>query len=299
MSLRSHVLTLFAMIALFAAAGCDRSGGPALSSETDEPYYRQGQQLKNQGRYQEALSAYLKLIARRGESAPEAHLEAGLIYLQQIKDPIAAIYYFRKYLELQPNSPRAAYVRGVMEAAKREFAKTLPAQPFESQTERIDLQDQIERLRRENELLKAEVQSARNTAGATPMVRSRSSLDADDSATTTDAPVRSSPSVRLPPPEESPITPVQEVAITPVQRVAPPPATTTQAAPPTRPGLSRPTSPAGSGRTHTVQKGDTLYNLAQRYYNNRSRFRDIRDANRDVLPSDSTPLRIGMQLKIP
>ncbi len=37
--------------------------------------------------------------------------------------------------------------------------------------------------------------------------------------------------------------------------------------------------------------------LAQRYYGNRSRWRDIYAANRNVLPSESA-LRIGMELKI-
>ena len=55
---------------------------------------------------------------------------------------------------------------------------------------------------------------------------------------------------------------------------------------------------AAAARTHTVIKGDTLFSLAQRYYGNRSRWRDIYAANRDVLPSENA-LRIGMELKIP
>jgi len=80
---------------------------PSLGMETNEPYYRQGDQLKRQGRYQEALAAYLKVIEKRNEDAPESQLEAGLIYQQYLKDPIYAIYHFRKYLELEPNSRQA------------------------------------------------------------------------------------------------------------------------------------------------------------------------------------------------
>ena len=47
-----------------------------------------------------------------------------------------------------------------------------------------------------------------------------------------------------------------------------------------------------------VVKGDTLFSLAQKYYANRSKWRDIYAANRDVLPSENA-LRPGMQLKIP
>ena len=62
---------------------------------------------------------------------------------------------------------------------------------------------------------------------------------------------------------------------------------------------SAPTKPvAGAGRRHTVAKGDTLFSLAQKYYGNRSKWRDIYEANRDVLPSQNA-LRLGMELKIP
>jgi nucleoid-associated protein YgaU len=67
----------------------------------------------------------------------------------------------------------------------------------------------------------------------------------------------------------------------------------TNAVPPTRPGAAQ------NVRRHTIVKGDTLFSLAQRYYGNRSKWRDILAANRDVLPSAEAPLRIGMELKIP
>jgi nucleoid-associated protein YgaU len=47
-----------------------------------------------------------------------------------------------------------------------------------------------------------------------------------------------------------------------------------------------------------VSKGDTLFSLAQKYYGDRARWRDIYAANRDVLTSENA-LRLGMELKIP
>ncbi|MDR1280881.1 MAG: LysM peptidoglycan-binding domain-containing protein, partial [Opitutaceae bacterium] len=52
-------------------------------------------------------------------------------------------------------------------------------------------------------------------------------------------------------------------------------------------------------RSHVVVRGDTLSSLSQRYYNNRARVRDILAANRDQLANENTPLRIGMELRIP
>jgi nucleoid-associated protein YgaU len=117
---------------------------------------------------------------------------------------------------------------------------------------------------------------------------------------------------------ESPVTLASEPAPTavdngPVIQAAPiqPAPTATPApalrVPPTKPSaaqsLSRPTAPptkptAAGGRRHVVTKGDTLFSLAQRYYGNRSRWRDIYNANRDQLPSENA-LRMGMELRIP
>jgi nucleoid-associated protein YgaU len=57
--------------------------------------------------------------------------------------------------------------------------------------------------------------------------------------------------------------------------------------------------PAAAGRHHTVVRGDTLFSLAQKFYGNRSRWRDIYAANRGILASENSPLKIGMDLKIP
>jgi nucleoid-associated protein YgaU len=51
-------------------------------------------------------------------------------------------------------------------------------------------------------------------------------------------------------------------------------------------------------RTHVVRDGDTLGDLAQRYYGDAGRYRDILEANRDVLNSADL-LPIGVQLRIP
>lgn len=293
---RLNIPALLALVALLLAAGCDRGDSLTLSSEIDEPFYRQGQQLSKQGRNQEALNAYLKVIAKRDETAPESHLEVGLILLRHVKDPIAAIYHFRKYLELQPNSRQAVYVRGLIDTSKREFARTLPATPLESQADQLEKQDQIDRLLRENDQLKAELAALRAGVPAPP-IRSRATLDNTEPVGTSLISVPATQPEAVP--EESPITyapvPATPVEEAPVQ-AAPAPTSTPTRPVPTRPTATR--SSPGSGRSHTVTKGDTLFSLAQKYYGNRSKWRDIYAANRDVLPNE-TALKPGMQLKIP
>ena len=51
-------------------------------------------------------------------------------------------------------------------------------------------------------------------------------------------------------------------------------------------------------RTHVVQKGDTLSAIAERTYGKASRWRDIYDANRDVL-DDPDRIRPGQVLQLP
>ena len=77
-----------------------------------------------------------------------------------------------------------------------------------------------------------------------------------------------------------PIAPSNSVARTPA------PVVTNAVAEPSRP------------RMHVVQKGDTLYSLALRYYGNRAGWDRIYQANRAALPNKDQ-LRIGQTLVIP
>jgi nucleoid-associated protein YgaU len=250
----------------------------------DDSSYREGQQMEHEGRWDEALAAYLKVIDRRGDAAPESNLDVGLIYLNHIKDPIYAIYYFRRYLELEPNSKQATYVRGLIEAAKREFARALPGQPLESQTEHLGVEEQVERLQRENDDLRAENAALR--AGGTVPATHTSTID-----------IGSIPSPESLAEEPAPASASSPISLAPVE-----PGDASAAAVPDTPQEQAPAAaqaPAAGARHHTVARGDTLFSLAQRYYGNRSKWRDIYAANRGALPSENSPLKIGMDLKIP
>jgi hypothetical protein len=275
-----YISSLLLLGALFWIAGCERNPGGAVGAEADDAHYRRGQQMMRQGRNQEALVSYLKAIETRGDAAPDSHLEAGLLYMQHAKDPIAAIYHLRKYVELRPTARQAELVRGQIDAAKREFARTLPGNPMESKTQRLDMLDQVERLQREVEQLKAELSVTR---GGSPAPINRLWI----------------PTEATPAPPPVPIL-VQEAAVeeSPI----------TMAPLSTRPAIVELTSSAQASTTpvpapaatrrHTVARGDTLFSLAQQYYGNRAKWRDLYEANREQLP-DANALRLGMELAIP
>jgi len=264
-------LILLVLLAGAVFTGCEPRESMPFTSEVDEPHYRRGSQLLKAGRTQEALAAFLKVIEKRGSNAPESHLEVGLLYLQNIKDPIAAIYHFRKFMELRPNSPQADLVRQRIETATKEFARTLPAQPLEGQLQRLDLMELVEKLQAENFQLKEEISRLRGLpASSRPLV---------GNGETPSGTVAIEPDV---------------LPATPVTPVGPPRSATSTQPQVTQPPAARP----GSVRIHVVRQGDTLYRLSTQYYGSGNRWREIFAANRDVMTSE-TDLKIGTQLKIP
>lgn len=276
-------------MAALALVGCGDDPRRAYAAEIDEPAYRQGVALLKSGRRQEALAAFLNVIERRSD-APESHLEAGLLYLHHINDPLAAIYHFKKYLALRPNSQQSAVVRQRIDFAIREFAKTLPAQPLPTQFERIDLLAKVDRLTRENEDLKqqlADLKAGRidlpATATANVSVPSERAAGQFDIAGGNIPTVRTRPTTTRPAPAVTSEGPRNSPAVTPGAQAKSGP---TNAAPSRGP------------RSHVVQQGDTLYKLAQQYYGDRARWRDIFAANRNVMQTE-TDLKIGMTLRIP
>ena len=282
MTVRRQFATVLALGALLLGAGCGKPEGAPVVPETEDALYLNGKQLVRQGRNPEALSTFLKAIEKRGvQESAESHLEAGLIYLEHIKDFPEAIHHFRKFLELQPNSKDAGRVRSLVDTAKRAFARTLPARPDENQSVRLELREETERLRRENEELRAEIATLRGGAAATVLRSSRGPLAIEQPKARVTPPAGGEGVITLaPPPANSPA-----LEVTPVQPAPTTPPRSTKA-------------PATTVRRHTVVKGDTLYSLAQHYYGDRAKWRQIFDANRDVMPSQNS-LSLGMELKIP
>lgn len=181
---------------------CGDRNGLEITSEVDEPHYRRGVQMLRSGQNQVALEAFLKVIDKRNGDAPESHLEVGQIYLNHIHDPIAAIYHFRKYLELRPNSPQAPMVRDLIDTSKKQFARQLPGQPLDDYYERTDLLDLVERLKRENERMKIELAAVQ--AEPLPVEESVRQVSPDTVRTTT------GPSTATP--RQTPTAPVSATA---------------------------------------------------------------------------------------
>ena len=300
MRLRLFSTGLLASAALFFAAGCDRGDTLPFTAEVDEPEYRHGKEMLKQGRNQEALSDFQKVIEKRGLlNAPEAHLELGLLYQQHIRDPIQAIYHFRKYRELKPSTQQAELVRLRIDAAMREFASTLPGKPLDSPLAPSDYPEVLQQLKRENDQLRSALANARASVGLSP----RPPVDAEGrivGIAPEETPAQPSP-ISAPTNEPSPVilapedTPATEPIVAPPLRPQQPIAQTPPAPTPT----ARPATQAG-GRRHVVKPKENLYSIARQYYGTGSNAKvdEIFRANRDRMKTP-TDLKIGMELRIP
>jgi hypothetical protein len=302
-----RLLSLLAVVLLLT--GCSRDAAMTGPEQGDADFLR-AQDLKQRGLKTEALAAYLKVIARRGELAPESYLDAGLIYFQDIKDPFKGWYYMQQYLALQPNSPRREEVRQQVMAAEREALLQRLAQSQFGGGELVQLQEQVDQLTRENLRLEAELKRLRE-APDTTLTRSEFLLTPPAGAATPIAigpeaggPAASGP-INVNPPGAS-----SSPAITFSLPGAAPSAEATRGAAaasrgsPAQKGAApaaKSAAPAAAARTYAVKAGDTLSAIARSHYNSdasAARLNALRQANRDVLRNGDN-LSPGMTLRIP
>lgn len=256
---RVFLSAMAALMLLGAMAGCGPSAN--VTKETDERAYRRGKSLLREGRKEEALQAFLSVVSSRAD-AYESHLESGLIYLNQIKDPLAAIYHFRSYLAMNPDGEHAEFVRELIQTAQKDFAKTLPGNPFGETIERVNLMETVKALQTENTALKERVIQLQENLqeSESEILRYRTAI------------ARSQAEQSAAPGEVVPI-------------VIQPPAQTAG---------SDPDGPS----TYEVQTGDTLSRISSKVYGESGRWMDIFQANRDQLPSPNA-LKPGQVLRIP
>ena len=232
---------------------------PALREE-DEAAFLEGRRLVRQGLEEEALIEFLKVIDQRAES-PESHLEAGRIYLETLKQPIFAIYHFTKYLEFRPDSREAPTVRDLINTATKDFARSLPGRPFEELSGNDDILRALEQAREENlRLRRALAASERQVEDLNETIASLR----------------------------------EQIASLAVPGSTPPAITNNPQ--PRPPGVNQ--APANPPRTFTVRPGDSLSSISRAVYGTSARWRDIFEANRNILrnPND---LRVGQVLQVP
>ncbi len=254
-------------VVLSLSTACDRSAPVSDAAAEQEVNYLRAKKLYEQQDFPAAAEFYKKTLSVNSDFA-KAHLELGLLSDDKLGDPVAAIYHYRRYLELRPDSEKRKLVEDFIERAKVSLAAKLPQSPVVDPGELTRLQSEKAALLQENAMLRSHVAELEKavtvaaTGGEPPTVVVAS----------TPAPA----SVVMPS-----STPAIVMAAAPVTAFAEPSTGETLRA-----------------RAHIVQRGDTLQSLALRYYGTRSAWEKIYQANRSGLPSKNQ-LKVGQQLVIP
>ena len=260
-------MVVAAVVSLYvlSAGGCD-FGQAEVVKETAEPHFLRGQEELRRGNLSEAMSAFLKVSEKRRD-APESHFELGRIYLEHMDDPNTAIYHFKKYLELKPNSPSSPMVRQMIETAQKKFAASLPESPYEITSRNIELEELLQKLQKENLELKQKLASANATID-----RLEATQKINVSRPTT------------------PTVPVRNVSATAQDQQQPSQAASTQ--------TQQPSVRKDIPSTYVVQAGDTLSSISRKFYGTPNKWREIFAANRNRLATAGS-VKPGQTLKLP
>jgi len=203
----------------------------------------------------------LQRALRKDPDLARAHLNLALIYDENLKDYLMAVYHYRQYLTLRPDSGKRPLIEQAIESAAMSYAVSLPMNP--------SMQRQADELRQENAMLRERLQQvaallhqARASSGGAPLSPVVSAVP---------APLR---------PDVSAVTDTR--------------APNSVAAPePTPQPLSVPIP-----REYTVVAGDTLSRISQKVYGTPSRWEDIFNANKAALPRPDR-VKVGQKLIVP
>jgi tetratricopeptide (TPR) repeat protein len=255
---------------LMLLAACEHAG-PASDAEAEqEPNYQRARRLCDQQDFPAAAEFYKKALLINPEFA-NAHLELGLLYENKLTDPISAIYHYRRFLELRPDSDKKQVVEDFIERAKLSLAAKAPQSPIVDPSELTQLENEKTALLQENAALRTRVAELEKSGNAT------------QSVVTAPASVAVASAAPLVPAAATSPAGGPEIVM-----AAAPMMLTSEAS----------TMESSRFRTYIVQRGDTLQSLALRYYGSRAAWEKIFQANRSGLPSKDQ-LKVGQQLMIP
>ncbi len=123
--------------------------------EVESKEYLAAKQKMREGDVVGALEMFERVIDKYPYT-PESYLEVGVIYLRHEDEPVLAIYHFHKYLELKPDSREAPLVEELILSSKKQFAASLPGNPFKDAVSRMELLETIAGLKRRLEALNEE-----------------------------------------------------------------------------------------------------------------------------------------------
>lgn len=251
----------FAAAAVFALTGCDRLERLGWTDDSKK-HLKAGADRLGARDYRGAVAAYERAVDGTPRTA-EAHFRLGLIYQDQLQDPIGAVHHFRRYLEIDQSGPFSRQARSNIARAEVMLATSLSGSTLINRQE-------ANRIRTENLQLKQQLAVAKSTAS---VPRGKAAVAP---APTDPAEIATGGGAGPKPAPNSPEAKAAAAAVKTAERQA-----------------------AAQTRTYKVQPGDTLAGISKKFYQSTARVNDLLDANINALDGDPTKLRAGMSLIIP
>ena len=262
------------------------------------PHVKQAQQLVAEKNFPEAVKSYQAALTENPGLAA-VHFDLGKLYAEKLNNPLFALYHLQRAQDLAPDkSPIKEQAASLFSNQKMAYAASMPdspidnAQAFEKVQHELELaRGQISGLKEELRLEQSKVTKleAALKDGQTSMAGGPGTTGGPNSAGDPNLPPGSGGSV-LPPPG-SPMLPPADGG--------------SQLPPGGAPGTPPANIPEGA-KTYTIQKGDTLWKIAQKNYKDRDKEKGdimgviskIKEANKDILVNDRS-LKPGVVIVLP
>ena len=166
-------------------AACGRFTGGDLDHNSD---YIRAHNAAAAGDFHVAATFYNKALLAFPNSG-KAHLEFGQLCDEKLGDPIAAIYHYRQFLELDPNSEHRQMVEGYVDRAKLALAAKLPPTSGADPAE-------LMRLQMENNALRTRVTELERAAAVIPPISNPGAGPTPPAVVASNIPTTPTPSVR-------------------------------------------------------------------------------------------------------
>lgn len=260
------------VLATLLLTGCD-----LLTISQSGREIREGNDAVLRGEFNKAVQHYESALDGTLLTA-EAHYRLGLVYEDKLKNEVAALHHFERYLELAPQGQFASDVRGYVERIRLLIVSRLAEGNVVPASEAVRLKNENLQLRQELSV----VREQKATGKVAPAIPSPSPTQAPRpalAALPAGAPL-SSPVASAPEPEVRRALPLSAGVPESARAAA-------VAAPET-----------AVAQSYTVVGGDTLSKISRKYYGNSADWQKIAEANKATLP-DPAKLKPGMVLTIP
>lgn len=207
-----------------------------------------------------------------------AHLHLGIVLQDNRKDPFTALPHFQTYLFLRPDAEK----RGMVEERIRQ-AKLQIGFEYRGGVETVNLADERKQWEAQVARLKDDLDAARKRLASQEEALAAARAEKEKLTR-----------------EIARLNKQVDTMLDNAKVSLPTPKDLAQINLETEPGVTTNVGFADRSveRTYEVKRGDTLWSIAQRFYGDASRNKDIRDANRDVL-RDGDKVEQGMILVIP